>query len=267
MQMRDRAGCIARYAALLTAVVLTAGCMRQRLHEPTFLQAPYPQAQLWAVAPFINESGASQADGFRFADAVAHQVQDVHGINMIPVNRVIMAMRELDMPRITGPGDAMLLIRALGVDGIIVGTITAYDPYRPMTLGAAIELHMSPEAAAIMDGAAPTPAEEDDVDTRRLMRSPSAAERFSAGGFGSQPKNPVAQAAGIFDARNHRTLAQLGAYSNGREVPDSAYGRDIYLVSMDMYTQFVSFRLLHELLESERRRVAPEPIEVASSTR
>ena len=35
------------------------------------------------------------------------------------------------------------------------------------------------------------------------------------------------------------------------------FGDEIYLVSMELYTQFVSYRLIHDLLESERFRVTP----------
>ena len=36
--------------------------------------------------------------------------------------------------------------------------------------------------------------------------------------------------------------------------PGSAYGKRIYLASMEMYTQFVAYRLLHDLLEIAARQ-------------
>ena len=70
------------------------------------------------------------------------------------------------------------------------------------------------------------------------------------------PPRPVAQAAGVFDAANHQTLKWLDAYARGRAEPDSAYGQEIYLVRMDLYTQFVCHRLLGELLAQERARLS-----------
>ncbi len=65
---------------------------------------------------------------------------------------------------------------------------------------------------------------------------------------------PVAQAAGIFDARDQRTLDDLRSYAASRHLPESAYGSDVYLVSMDLFAQFVSHRLIRDLLLQERER-------------
>lgn len=221
-------------------MILLAGCGPQ-LTQPTVLTSPHSETQLWAIAPFANESGVSEIDTFRVADLFAHEIQGVAGVNVIPVNRVIRAMRELEMPSIQTVGDVRSLMNVLEVDGLIVGTLTAYDPYRPPVLGMAVELHLQPRLNRYAS-----------LDTRRLARSISGDA--SPGELG--PKNPVAQAAGVFDAANHRVLSWLDAYATGRHVPDGAYGKDIYLVRMDLYTQFVSYRLLHDLLASESTRLA-----------
>ena len=68
---------------------------------------------------------------------------------------------------------------------------------------------------------------------------------------------PSSQASGIFDAGNHQTLLWLNEYAASRSAPDSAYGQRIYLYRMDLYTQFAAYRLLHDLLASERARLLP----------
>lgn len=230
-----------RIGLIALALILLCGCA-PRLTQPETLAAPYEHTQVWAVAPFNNESGMSIVETDRVADMFVQQLQDVYGINALPVNRVIVAMRELDMPMVQSPSDARALLNVLGVDGLIVGTVTAYDPFRPMTFGAAIELHLAESRTRLAS-----------LDTRSLTRT--AAGEISPGQVG--PRNPVAQAAGIFDARNHDTLAHLKRYATGRNVPDSAYGKDIYLVRMDLYMQFASYRLLSGLLDSERVRLSP----------
>jgi hypothetical protein len=228
--------------ALLLMLCLCAllGC-GQRLVHPTVLAAPYEQAQLWAVAPFVNESGVPEVDTFRIADAFAQQVQGVAGLNALPVNRVILALRQLDLPAIRSPVDARTLMSVLGADGLIVGTVTAYDPYRPMTLGAAVELYVREDAS-----------DESGLDVRALSRAARAAEPITD----RDRRGAAAQAAGVFHAANHEVLAELRDYAFGRSAPESAYGRDIYLVSMDMYAQFVSFRLIRDLLQQERLRLS-----------
>ncbi|MFB3138103.1 MAG: hypothetical protein ACE10B_02655 [Phycisphaerales bacterium] len=71
------------------------------------------------------------------------------------------------------------------------------------------------------------------------------------------PPNPIAEATGVFDAINHQTLAWLEQYAAGRSEPDGPFGSDVYLVSMQLYTQFVSYRLIHDLLAWERARLMP----------
>ena len=230
-----------RLFPLVLAVLFLAGCFGgPRLTEPRFLSSPYEDAQLWAVVPFANESGSLHVDPYEIADAMAAEIQHVDGLVTLPVNRTIAAMRELDLPAVSTPGEAMQVMNLLGVDGLLVGTVTAYDPYRPMTLGIAIELHQRDRETVYRR-----------LDTRDLTRSRTGS--FAPGSL--QDANPVAQAAGVYEAANHRTLSRLKDYASGRSVPDGAFGKDIYQVRMDLYAQFVSYQLLQDLLEREHLRL------------
>ncbi len=228
-----------RAMAVGVALLLAGGCGPQ-LTEPSGLLSPYDNVQLWAVAPFANESGVSIVDTNRMADLFVQQLQQVRGINTIPVNRVLSAMRQLKMPSVASPADAMRLIDVLEVDAMVVGTVTAYDPYPPQTLGAAIQLYTMRSRDRNRG-----------LNPRDLTRAPTV--KVAPGALG--PPGPVAQAAGVFDASNHQTLAWLQHYAQGRTEPDGPFGRDIYLVSSELYTQFVSYRLIHDLLASEQARL------------
>ncbi len=228
------------WATLVCGLALS-GCAA-RLKPPTELTTPYPQSKLWAVMPFANESGVSIVDPYFTADVFTQQLQQVQGIDTVPVNRVIVAMRRLEMPEAATPADIRQLANALGVDGVIIGTVTAYDPYPPMTLGAAIQLFETSPHNRLRG-----------FDPQALTRSTRGT--VSPGDFGSA--GPVAQAAGVFDATNHQTLSWLKSYAAGRSEPHGAYGQDIYLVSMELYTQFVSYRLIHDLLAFEQARLTP----------
>ncbi|HWB19536.1 MAG TPA: hypothetical protein VG711_04480 [Phycisphaerales bacterium] len=229
--------------ALLFLIPLCAnGCSsEQKLEQPTSLNSPYDHSRLWAVAPFMNESGVSGVDGNHVADLFTEQVQEVNGINCVPVNRVLLAMQQLRMPRIQSPNQAIELMRVLNVDGLIVGTISSYEPYRPQKIGASVLLFVN------------------DVETTQARINPQNLIREASDTVAmteTRMTNPVAQASGVFDASNHATLARLKNYSRGRSEPDSAYGSQIYLVSMEMYTQFVAHELVAELLNSEQIRTA-----------
>ena len=183
----------------------------------------------------------SIVDPYNTADLFTQQLQQVHGIDTVPVNRVIAAMRRLKMQQVTTPGDVRQLANVLDVDGIVVGTVTAYDPYPPLKLGVAVQLFETSRNHRTT------------FDPRELTQSPRGT--VSPGDLGAD--DPIAQAAGLFDATNHQTLAWLSDYAAGRSDPDGAFGQDAYLVSMDLYTQFVSYRLIHDLLKSEQARVMP----------
>ncbi len=239
MQARGIVSAAARLGAMAAIALLLTGCASDR---PRRLQAPGDTTQLWAVVPFMNESGVSIVDGPSAADAFMREAQQVPGIDVLPVNRVIQTMSKLGLERITSSNDAMMLMDVMKVDGLVVGSITAYDPYRPMTLGIAVELYARPETD-----------ERNGLDVRRLSQS--------ASGHGSaeeiDPAGPVAQAAGVFDASDHRTLRWLEDYAHGRAEPEGSFGTDIYRVSMDWYTKFVCYRLLRHLLAQERFRLSP----------
>lgn len=206
----------------------------------TAIHAPYYQDQIWAVAPFMNESGISTIRVDAIADSFAEQAQHVKGINVVPVNRVILAMTQLKMKVVSTVAEAEQLLSILNVDGLILGSITAYDPYSPPTLGIAIQLYMAPDVRF-------TKTQPDDV-----VRAPS--DQWM-GSMQVMPHNPVAQAAGVFDAIDNRTIQEVKQYAESRHISTGAYGTSIYLVSMDLYTEFVAHRLINELLSNEKKRL------------
>jgi hypothetical protein len=231
-----------RSAALLLFVTLIAiaalgaalgGCDTEpKLIPPTRLASPLSERQLWAVAPFENESGVSVVDGARLADLFAQEAQQAQGIDLVPVNRVIAAMRHLRLPRVATAADAQALVQLLQVDGLIIGTVTAYDPYRPPILGLAVQLWISPRVTQTA------------FNPRDLVTSSSGEIAPAA----MSPAQPTAQASGVFDASEHDTLLALRQYSVGRTEIESPYGSDGYLVNIELYTKFVSHRLMDALL-------------------
>jgi len=209
-------------------------------HTSDTIIVPYARPQLWAVAPPINESGVSIVQTDHVADLLTEEAQRAPGINVIPVNRVIAAMNQLSISAVHSVGDARALMGLLGLDGILIGTVTAYDPYRPPKLGMALELHVFTPHRQRYWG-----------DPNDLVRSPTGEPSANT----NITPNPVAQVAGIFDAEHTDTQELLESYAKNYPVPQSAYGDDIYLVRMDLYTQFVCHQLINELLRAEQARI------------
>ncbi len=240
----------ARLAVLLGLFVVLfgftppSGCTnRGRLITPTGLSSPVGHTRLWAVVPFTNESGVSTVDSFRVADAFTQQLEQVRGIDTLAVNRVVHAMRAAEIVAVGTPTEAILLMESLQVDAIVVGTITAFDPYPPPTLGMAIQVFTRDSGRSGQS-----------LDTQALTRAPTD-DTVAMGTVGAL--QATAQAAGVFDARNHTTLGLLKKYAAGRTTPDSPFGNEVYLMDIELYTQFVSYWLIHDLLNFERSRLSP----------
>jgi len=228
--------------ALITLIALSmvGGC-EPRLSPPPRTLAPYEHEQLWGIAAFRNESGVSIVDPSAIADAFMMQTDQVEGVRAIPVNRVIAAMRSMNMEAVGSFADALTLMNVLKLDGLVVGTVSVYDPYRPMRLGLAVDLY-------VRDSTPYT-----DLDPRALSRSTGG--QVSPGEIG--PPLPVAQASGVFDASNHQVIQWVRAYGKGRNDPNGALRTDTYFVSMDSYTEFVCHHLLKDLLVQEQLRLEP----------
>src|ERR1043165_1964861 len=92
--------------------------------------------QSWAVAPVINLSGQSGVDPILQADILFNQLQQVAGVNGLPVNRVVQVYSTLHIDQVQSEEQAALVCDLLGCDALLVGTISLYDPYDPPKLGA-----------------------------------------------------------------------------------------------------------------------------------
>jgi len=202
------------------------GCdSRPALSTPNFAQSPFAEPQLWAVVPFTNESGVSTADGARVADQFVKVIEETQGLSCVALNRTLATMQVTETRAVLTDADANRLRSALGVDGLVVGTITGWDPYKPPKIGLAAQVYLRPGII--------NPATNAPLDSTR----------------------PAASASGSFDAANHAVLAALRRYSAARHQPGGPYGEDIYLVDMARYSEFACFEIQSELL----RQFTPRP--------
>ncbi len=235
---------------LIASAILGSGCAstEPRLVPPTRLTAPYDTAQgdiLWAVAPPRNESGTTVPSTEAVADALASATNEVAGLTALPVNRSIRAMRALGLREITSPTEAQQLASVLGVDAVIVSTITAFDPYDPPTLGLTVALYAAPGR---LDTRGPA------LDDIRLF-SLQATDNLSTDTLGGQDRSR-STVARHFDARDHETLMALRRYAEGRTEPNDPFGWRAYLKSMPLYTAFAAHQAVGSLLDREWLRLA-----------
>lgn len=238
----------------LVIIQFVAGCSSgEKLTVPQVLMAPYDTSKgdvLWAVVPLRNESGFSQIDAYQVSDKIVAAAAQVRGIRCLPLNRTIAAMRNLNLQELANPDEAQQLATALGVDGIIVGSITAYDPYNPPKLGLALALYSRP---GLLDkqGSA-------NIDTRKLTYQPTDYHYFTRSSFKDAPASVVSE---FMDGKNHQVQLDVQRYASGRTEATSALAWRRYLASMDLFCEFGAWQSVDRLLNHEWLRVARMSVE------
>ncbi|MEM1355175.1 MAG: hypothetical protein AAGH88_09870 [Planctomycetota bacterium] len=231
-------------AVLLVALAIPPGC-GPRPTEYTML-APYGARQVWAVVPLRNESGSGFADGYRFADELAVVFEKVEGIDVLSVNRVIQAMQGLEMQAVRSREDAIKLREVLGVDALVVGTVTSYEPYDPMRVGMALDLY-----ASASNG------EPQGFDIRGMSWTPTAD------GAGMQQQTlyrhdqPVTTVSAVFGASSPLVRDRLDEFAYGRGTSGNwAHDRRLYTLNMNLFIEFVSHEMGSHLVWAEWKRFA-----------
>lgn len=240
--------CRGRVAAVGAVGVLTlaslGGChARPELTPPGVLVSPYAADAAIAVVPLRNESGASFVDTDTVSDRVVAAFNQTRGLTCLPLNRTIEAMRALNLPVVSSPTEANQIARALGVDGVIVGTITAYDPYDPPVLGLSLALFAQPSLGG--DGGGP-------MNDPRLLSMQASDASYSAGAG----DDPASVESVHLDAQGHDVLLALRRYADGRVETGTALEWRVYTASMDLYTEFVAHEAVRGLLDDEWLRLA-----------
>ena len=106
-------------------------------HQPV-VHNPFPQLSRVAVAPFFNQSDEPTVDGRKFALAYFAELQAVPGFEVVPLGVVEEAIIEhqVDLSR---AGEARRLAKILGVDAVVIGSVTDYTPYYPPRCGLRVE--------------------------------------------------------------------------------------------------------------------------------
>jgi hypothetical protein len=135
-----RQGCsiVARLGLLALAVTMSIGCaaIPSVTEKPTF-HNPFPQISRVAVLPFFNQSREPTVDGEAIAEVYASELQKIPGYEVLPVGVVREALNTLpEEPR--NGRDFQKFAQFLGVDAVLIGSVTEYHPYYPPRMGMAV---------------------------------------------------------------------------------------------------------------------------------
>ena len=235
---------IASFACLLLASCgLDISFNKKAPPPPTeySLGTPYADVRTLAIAPAVNLSGVRDFDPLTISDRLFEEMHQVAGLQVLPLNKTLIAMTKLGIRSIDTPEAAQAVAREMAADGLIIPAVTAYDPYNPPTLGMSLQLYT----------------------TRNMVARPSAEARRIDGTIianGEDPaaadaRQPVSAVSAVFDAHNQTVLRELRDYAAGRTEYDSALREQKFLLDMEQYSRFVCHAMARRLLEVERTRV------------
>lgn len=232
---------ISSLAAILLIGLVCLGCEKASTTKRIY-HNPYPRPRLMAVTPFMNLSGSDFLDVIAVTDEFYAELQQVDGLQVVPVNRVLAALTELGVTRISSPSEALALADALEADDVIVGAITQYDPYFPPRAGIAIQLYSR-------DQKINSSTEALHVNPGEMARSAKTLELNAP-----QPMRPRAAVVRIFDADREEVVERIKKYAESRSGHQSPTGWKTYTTSKN-YLRFVAHEIIGELLAQEDIRL------------
>ena len=127
---------------LLTLLLITAvsGCslvLPEVMHQP-LVHNPFPQFSKIAVLPFFNQSNEPTVDGRQFALDYFAELQSIPGFEVVPVGVAERTAKELGID-LADAESRRYLANQLGVDVIVIGTVTDYSPYYPPRCGIRVD--------------------------------------------------------------------------------------------------------------------------------
>ena len=130
--------------SILTAAtcLLSCGCslFPETRHRDS-LHNPFPQLKRIAVLPFINQSQAPTLDTDQVTSSYYAALQAIPGFEVMPLGvvktRIPIYIAETQPPPIEtwGGKEIQQLARYLGVEAVVVGSVTDFDPYYPPRMG------------------------------------------------------------------------------------------------------------------------------------
>jgi hypothetical protein len=221
--------------------LVVAGCNRPEIRPR--LESPYPYSCRVAVAPFKNLSGSQAVDSIAATDEFVTQLQQVDGLVVLPVNRVLKALNDLGLDGIESPTDAMGLADALSVDVIVAGSINRYEPYQPPLVAMALELYSRREMLRDQQ------SDRFHVNPADLARAPKLLELDLQESI--EPKSSVNR---VFDASKMETVERIKRYAMDHSENRTPFGWKIHMTQR-RYLRFVSHEMIVELLDMERARL------------
>lgn len=140
---------VTRYLLTLLPVLFLTGCCSfiPDKRSRDVVHNPFPQLKRVAVLPFFNQSSEPTVDTEQVAEKYYAALQSVPGFEVLPVG----VSREAWMRYATANGEPRTgaefqkLANELGVEAIVVGSVTDFDPYYPPRMSMTVHWYAANE--------------------------------------------------------------------------------------------------------------------------
>jgi hypothetical protein len=123
-------GQLLRIAAIFWLSISSGCALVPDIRSKPQLINPFPQLQRIAVLPFFNQSEEPTLSGERVALAYSNELAQIRGFEVLPLGAVKSKMQAYAQPLASGE-DFQNFAKYLGVDAVLVGSITDYTAYYP----------------------------------------------------------------------------------------------------------------------------------------
>ncbi len=225
-------------AGLASNAGLLAGCvLEERRIEPVLVPNTRIGPMTIAVAPALNQSGATDFDPSRFADLMASELGQAEGIKVIPVSRVLSVLAAQGVDRVESQSHALDISILLGADAILVFAVTEYDPYDPPRIAISAQLYGT---RPLRGGGT--------VDPVALSKETGLASSSA----GQGPRKLLAESQRVFDASHDSIIEEVKEFAAHRRGRASPYGWRRFLVSQQDYIRFCCNATINVLLNGQR---------------
>ena len=132
----------------LSALVVVSGCnfIPDVKRKPQY-HNPFPQISKVAVMPFRNQSQEPTLSGSRVSMAYYNELQSIRGFEVVPFgvveNQLAFFEQRILRRQVSSPLDFQQFAKHLGVDAVLQGAITDYDPYYPPRMALKVNWYAS----------------------------------------------------------------------------------------------------------------------------
>lgn len=222
---------------VLTAATLLGGCCAPK--PVPSLTSPYPYPRSLVVAPLMNHSPADSLDTLAATDILVAELSQVEGLTVLPTNRPLKLLAAEGRTHARSLEEAIALAQMLGADGVLVGAVTEYDPYKPMRIGMTLQLYW---VRADMNSEV--------LDPTAMAQQPAPAPGYYSG------VGPASQVQAVIDASRNEVTARVLEYAAWHQGQDSPYGPRRYLEDSEAFMHFVCYDMIVRLMDQELRRIA-----------